>query len=99
MEINKFKDSKIIVAHDRDDLVRIYFNPKNFRENNNKLVFDCDYYITIMPEWVENRAKIDDTPHPDTGKITDTIIHPEDWFTYSEWVKTDKPRSVIKRVF
>lgn len=83
--MNKLENEKLIIEKTRDNLILVYFNPKNWRKNKKQQsVFDCDKYISILPPGHEESIEISDKPHPDTGKITDTIIHEDNFHAKKE---------------
>lgn len=89
--MKKLENEKLIITKKSSGLIFIYFNPRNWHTNQSeykrvqgKTAFDCDKYISIYPPGYENPIKVEDEPHPDTGKITDTIIHEDEWYTKQE---------------
>lgn len=101
----RFENEPVIIDHSKkSDLIFMYFNPRNFQESElrkQNLTFDCDKYIVANPPWMENtKVAIRSDPHPKTGKITDTIAFPDDWYTLEEWTKnSENPRSLLRRIF
>lgn len=76
------KTAPIIVAHDRNDYIRIYFEPSNFRLTKTfSWQFDCKAYVSAMP----SRLKSNKLEFTREDKITETIIHRKDWQTFKEW--------------
>lgn len=99
--MDRLKNQKIIVSHDHNDLIILYYGPHDFREKNGKWVFDCDKFISILPYDMPGNDLVDvrTEPHSKTGKITNTIKNPDNWMSYKEWVETDGAKEVIRRLF
>lgn len=100
---HKFEGKPAIVSQKTtEDLIRVYFDPHNFRKNKKgHWVFDCSKYIAALPTWVGGRKiEVSDDPHPDTGKITDSIVNEQNWYSINEWVKKSEwPRQLIMRIW
>lgn len=82
--MKRLEGAEAIVAHDKDDFLRVYFEPQNFRKErkNVRWQFDCTAYLSIMPSWITGRK----VEFVEEDKITETIIHEEYWYTFDEWV-------------